>query len=103
MTTSASTLSGPGGVGKTRLSIRVAEKLQSDFADGVAFVSLAVVTAPDLVLPTIAQTLTVLRGPRDHAQLERDARRAPRCLRETAPSGGWLAVHVVPGDQSVAG
>ena len=51
------TLSGPGGVGKTRLGIRVARELHAEFADGVAFVSLAPIRDPDLMLPTIAQAL----------------------------------------------
>ncbi|HEV7663440.1 MAG TPA: DUF4062 domain-containing protein, partial [Chloroflexota bacterium] len=48
------TLSGPGGVGKTRLSVEVARSVQTAFAGGVAFVSLASTTDPALVLRTIA-------------------------------------------------
>jgi predicted ATPase len=53
------TLTGPGGVGKTRLAIQVATDLASQFADGVAFVSLAALTEPDLVEPTVARALQV--------------------------------------------
>jgi predicted ATPase/DNA-binding CsgD family transcriptional regulator len=51
------TLTGPGGVGKTRLGIRMAWDLAGDFPDGVCFVSLAPVRDPDLVVATIAETL----------------------------------------------
>ncbi len=51
------TLTGTGGIGKTRLGLQVATDLLADFADGVYFVSLAPVSDPDLVVPTIAQTL----------------------------------------------
>jgi predicted ATPase/DNA-binding CsgD family transcriptional regulator len=53
------TLTGPGGVGKTRLALRVAEELEPLFADGVAFVDLTPIRAPDLVAPTIARALGV--------------------------------------------
>jgi transcriptional regulator with XRE-family HTH domain len=53
------TLTGPGGVGKTRLSLQVATGAQPVFADEVAFVPLAPLTDADLVLPTIAQVLGV--------------------------------------------
>jgi predicted ATPase/DNA-binding CsgD family transcriptional regulator len=51
------TLIGPGGVGKTRLAVRVAEGITESFPDGSAFVPLATVRDPDLVVPTIAQAL----------------------------------------------
>lgn len=51
------TLTGPGGVGKTRLAIQVATELQSYFEHGVCFVALASVSDPALVVPTLAQTL----------------------------------------------
>src|SRR5207237_170024 len=51
------TLTGTGGIGKTRLALQVATDLLADFADGICFVSLAAVSDPDLVVATIAQTL----------------------------------------------
>lgn len=53
------TLSGPGGVGKTRLALQVAAELCDDFADGVFVVALAPLNAPDQVLSAIAQTLGI--------------------------------------------
>jgi predicted ATPase/class 3 adenylate cyclase len=51
------TLTGPGGTGKTRLGLQVAAELVDECADGVWFVRLSRVSDPELVLPTIAQTL----------------------------------------------
>ena len=53
------TLTGPGGVGKTRLALAAASELHGDFDDGVAFIDLSPVRDPELVLPTIAYSLGV--------------------------------------------
>ncbi|MGH2756239.1 MAG: tetratricopeptide repeat protein, partial [Actinomycetota bacterium] len=54
------TLTGPGGTGKTRLSIEVATEAMLNFADGAYFVPLGAVVDPGLVPSTIAQTLEVM-------------------------------------------
>lgn len=51
------TLTGTGGIDKTRLAVQVASELLHDFAGGVWFVSLAQIRDPEFVLPTIAQAL----------------------------------------------
>jgi non-specific serine/threonine protein kinase len=53
------TLTGPGGVGKTRLAIEVATSLEPAYPGGVAFVPLAPVQDTALVLPTIAAAVGV--------------------------------------------
>jgi predicted ATPase/Tfp pilus assembly protein PilF/DNA-binding XRE family transcriptional regulator len=51
------TLVGPPGIGKTRLSVEAAREMLSDFSDGVFFAALAPLEDPNLVAPTISQTL----------------------------------------------
>jgi non-specific serine/threonine protein kinase len=53
------TLTGPGGIGKTRLSIQVAAELQDGYADGVCFVDLAAIGDPERVPTAIAGQLDV--------------------------------------------
>ncbi len=56
------TLTGPGGVGKTRLAIEAASSVAEAFADGVTFVSLAPVRKPELVAPSIARALGIAQA-----------------------------------------
>src|SRR5256886_12942143 len=53
------TLTGTGGVGKTRLGLHVAAELSDDFADGVFVVALPPVNDPTQVVPAIAQPLAI--------------------------------------------
>lgn len=53
------TLMGPGGVGKTRLALQVAEDLLEHYQDGVFFVDLTFITQAERVLSTIAQVLGI--------------------------------------------
>jgi predicted ATPase/class 3 adenylate cyclase len=75
------TLTGPGGVGKTRLGLQVAAELADAFSDGVWSVRLSRLTNPDLVLPTIAQTLGLQEaGSRSIQELLRDFVRTRKLL-----------------------
>ena len=53
------TLTGPGGTGKTRLSLEVAGRALLNHPDGVFFIELAAITDPDLVPPTISRALNL--------------------------------------------
>jgi transcriptional regulator with XRE-family HTH domain len=53
------TVVGPGGVGKTRLAVEVANKLRADYVAEVWFVDLSSVTEGELVAPTIATSLGI--------------------------------------------
>src|SRR5262249_2418059 len=52
-------LTGPGGIGKTRLGVQVATELLDDFPNGVYFVDLAPIREAPLVISAIAQTLGI--------------------------------------------
>jgi predicted ATPase len=51
------TLTGTGGVGKTRLALAIATEVQGNFPDDVCFVELSPIQDADLVLPTMVQAL----------------------------------------------
>ncbi|MFL5734300.1 MAG: ATP-binding protein [Chloroflexia bacterium] len=57
------TLVGPGGVGKTRLALRVAEELLGEFEDGVYFIDLAPVSEVEQIPLTVAATLQLRETP----------------------------------------
>lgn len=64
------TLTGPGGIGKTRLGLQVAADLADDFQDGVYYVPLADISDSDGVAPTIARALSI-REVDDRSLVER--------------------------------
>ena len=100
------TLTGPGGIGKTRLGIALAQRLAPELEGSVAFVSLAAVADPVLVVPTIAQSLDlkVAGGRSTQAALVERLRERPTLLvvdnfEQLAPTGPLLAdlVSAAPG------
>jgi predicted ATPase/DNA-binding NarL/FixJ family response regulator len=74
------TLTGPGGVGKTRLATEVATRLVDVFPDGVRFVELASITDPAYVVSTVAHVF----GLADSADMPLEARL------KTFLGGKWL-------------
>src|SRR5687768_11774307 len=60
------TLTGPGGIGKTRLALEVAREFESHFADGVFFISMAGIERTESIIPAIADVLRLaFSGPAD--------------------------------------
>ena len=57
------TLTGPGGVGKTRLALAIAHGVAAAFPDGLVWVDLAQLTEPDLVRSAIVAALTLTPAP----------------------------------------
>ena len=57
------TLTGVGGVGKTRLALEVAARLADEFPDGVWFFELAAVTDPAAVPDAVAAVLGITQQP----------------------------------------
>ncbi len=58
-------LTGPGGIGKTRMALQIATDLRQDFSAGVCFVSLETLRDPALVAPTIANALGLRESARE--------------------------------------
>jgi predicted ATPase len=77
------TLTGPGGVGKTRLAVAVGERLRDRFDAGTVFVPLDTVTEPEMVLAAI--------GRMTGTELSRTGRPL-EALAETFGDGAWLLI-----------
>jgi predicted ATPase len=77
------TLTGPGGIGKTRLALAVGERLSGRFESGTAFVSLAGVTEAEQVLAAIARSVGAEPGGPDASLL---------ALVERFGEGRWLLI-----------
>ena len=74
------TLTGPGGVGKTRMAAQVAAGAGTEFPGGVAFIPLASVRDPRAVLPAMAQALGMRDDSRPAAQILTEGLRERRAL-----------------------
>jgi predicted ATPase len=92
------TLTGPGGVGKTRLGLAVASAARALFPDGVAFAPLASITDPALVASAVAQAVGVRdAGARPLADGLTAALRSKRLLllidnfEHVLPAAVWIA------------
>jgi predicted ATPase/DNA-binding XRE family transcriptional regulator len=92
------TLVGPGGAGKTRLGVEAAAGLEDHFADGVVFVNLVPIRDPDLVIPTIADSLGIgEEGGRPRIERLKAGLRAKRLLlvldnfEQVIPAAGLVA------------
>ncbi|MDQ2941879.1 MAG: tetratricopeptide repeat protein [Chloroflexota bacterium] len=57
------TLTGPGGVGKTRIALQLAEELLGELKDGAWLVDLGVLTDPDFLAPAVASALGLAEQP----------------------------------------
>ncbi len=64
------TLTGPGGVGKTRLALAVSERVRADYADGIWFVQLAPLRDSAFVLSAVTTALGIAEHP-DFSMLQR--------------------------------
>lgn len=99
------TLTGTGGVGKTRLAFQLAADLLPHFPDGVYFVDLAAVTDPSLVVATIAQTLDLGEAgtlPLMETLTERTCALESCCCSWTTLSRCWKPAHKWPSCSRVA-
>jgi non-specific serine/threonine protein kinase len=88
------TLAGPGGIGKTRLALAVADDVERDYAGGVWFATLDAVADPALVVRAIADALGV-RADDEREALERIAARLTENRSPGATAPGLRTLLVV--------
>jgi predicted ATPase/class 3 adenylate cyclase len=74
------TLTGPGGIGKTRLSLQAAAEVASSFHDGVFFVPLAQISDPELLVPAILSSFSLLSKAGDPLSALQDHLRSRQLL-----------------------
>jgi predicted ATPase/transcriptional regulator with XRE-family HTH domain len=75
------TLTGPGGVGKTRLALEIARRLDDLYVDGIVWMELAPLADPSLIAGTIAQAFGVRDDPgRSLIEMMRDRLRGKKLL-----------------------
>src|SRR5207237_10368518 len=74
------TLTGTGGIGKTRLAIATAESVVEEYPDGVWFVELAALSEPRLVVQAVASTVGVREEPGRSLEETLTASLKPRLL-----------------------
>jgi predicted ATPase/class 3 adenylate cyclase len=101
------TLTGPGGIGKTRLSLQLAADVVQDFPDGVFFVALSAVNDPALIASAIVNVLGVsTSGNREPVQVANEYLRDRRVLlvldnyEQLLPDGAGVVsdlLHASPG------
>ena len=83
------TITGPGGVGKTRLAQAVASATADHFADGVVLVPLQSVRDPGHVIGTIARSLGLFDGEGDSSSVSSRTSKAAGCCSSSTTSSRW--------------
>lgn len=64
------TVTGPGGVGKTRFALHVADEMAPTFPDGTAFIALSGLASAELLVPSIAEALGIQLSRREDPLME---------------------------------
>jgi predicted ATPase/transcriptional regulator with XRE-family HTH domain len=93
------TLTGPGGIGKTRLAVELAQRLLNAFAGNVIWIELAKISNPNLLLPVVAQAIGVKTALDDDDQKLLEKVKAQICMYANSP--GLLLIfdnfeHILP-------
>ena len=84
------TITGPGGIGKTRLAIETASHMQDSFAHGVFFVPLASANSTRLIVPVIADSVGFAFQGASHANPKTELF---RYLKEKQVLLRWVRLH----------